>query len=89
MTKTVRHSLMFLVPEERVHSLWPQLQGLICQEFDSVVETESERRCLRVGDTQKHVMIVSWGGLLDSMAARTRDYAEAGVETEIRQLRAA
>ena len=40
-----------------------------------------------MGDTQKHVMIVSWGGLLDSMAARTRDYAEAGVETEIRQLR--
>ena len=79
--------LMFLVPEERVQSLWPQLHGLICQEFDSVVENESERRCLRVGDTQKHLMIVSWGGLLDSMAARTRDYAEAGVETEIRQLR--
>ena len=79
--------LMFLVPEERVQSLWPQLQGLISQEFGSLVEVESERRCVRVGDTQKHVMIVSWGGLLDSMAARTRDYAEAGVETEIRQLR--
>ena len=79
--------LVFLVPDERVQSLWPQLQRLICQEFDSVVETESERRCFRVGDTQKHVMIVSWGGLLDSMAARSRDYAEVGVETEIRQLR--
>ena len=42
---------------------------------------------MRVGDTQKHVMVVSWGSLLDSMAARSRDYAEAGVETEIRQLR--
>ena len=42
---------------------------------------------MRVGDTQKHLMIASWGGLLDSMAARTRDYAEAGIETEIRQLR--
>ena len=40
-----------------------------------------------MGDTQKHLMVVSWGGLLDSMAARTRDYTEAGVETEIRQLR--
>ena len=79
--------LMFLVPEERVQSLWPQLQGRINQEFGCLVEVESERRCVRVGDTQKHVMIVSWGGLLDSMAARTRDYAEAGVETEIRQLR--
>ena len=79
--------LMFLVPEERVQSLWPQLQERIRQEFGCFVEIESERRCVRVGDTQKHVMIVSWGGLLDSMAARTRDYAEAGVETEIRQLR--
>ena len=40
-----------------------------------------------MGDTQKHLMIASWGGLLDSMAARTRDYSESGFETEIRQLR--
>ena len=59
----------------------------MCQEFGSLAENGLERRCVRVGDTQKHLMIVSWGGLLDSMAARSRDYAEAGVETEIRQLR--
>ncbi len=79
--------VMFLAPEDRVQSLWPQLQGRISQRFDPLVETESERRCVRLGNTQKHLMIVSWGGLLDSMAARTGDYAEAGVETEIRQLR--
>ena len=79
--------VMFLVPDERVHSLWPLLQGLMRQKFGHLVETESERRCVRVGDTQKHLMIVSWGSLLDSMAARSSDYAEAGVETEIRQLR--
>ena len=79
--------VMFLAPEERVRSLWPQLQGRLGREFGHLVETESERRCVRVEDTQKHLMIVSWGSLLDSMAARTRDYAEGGVETEIRQLR--
>ena len=79
--------VMFLVPEERVQSLWPQLEERVCQKFGSLAENGLERRCVRVGDTQKHVMIMSWGGLLDSMAARTRDYAEAGVETEIRQLR--
>ena len=79
--------VMFLAPEDRVQSLWPQLQGRTGRQFGPLVETESERRCVRVGDTQKHLMIVSWEGLLDSMAARTRDYAEAGVETEIRQLR--
>ena len=79
--------VMFLAPEDRIQTLWPQLQGLMSQEFGPLVEIESERRCMRVEDTQKHLMIVSWGGLLDCMAARTRDYAEAGVETEIRQLR--
>ena len=79
--------VMFLVPEERVQFLWPLLQGRMCQEFDPLLETQSERRCVRIGDTQKHLMIVSWGSLLDSMAARSRDYAEDGVETEIRQLR--
>ena len=79
--------VMFLVPEERVQSLWPQLEERVCQKFGSLAENGLERRCVRVWDTQKHVMIMSWGGLLDSMAARTRDYAEAGVETEIRQLR--
>ena len=79
--------VMFLAPEDRVQSLWPQLQGRTSRQFGPLVETESERRCVRLGDTQKHLMIVSWEGLLDSMAARTRDYAEAGAETEIRQLR--
>ena len=79
--------VMFLAPEDRVQSLWPQLQERASREFGPLVEIESERKCVRVEDTQKHLMIVSWGGLLDSMAARTRDYAEAGVETEIRQLR--
>lgn len=53
--------VMFLVPEERVQSLWPQLEERICQEFDSLAENGLERRCVRVGDTQKHVMVVSWG----------------------------
>ena len=79
--------VIFLAPEERIQSLWPQLQERLNREFDSLVEIESERKCLRVGDTQRHLMITSWGGLLDSMAARTRDYGESGVENEIRQLR--
>ncbi len=79
--------VMFLVPEERVQSLWQELRRRMTQEFGPLVETDSERRCVRVQKTQKHLMIASWSGLLDSMAARTRDYGETGVETEIRQLR--
>ena len=79
--------VVFLVPEERIQSLWPQLQRRLNQEFGSLVEIASERKCVLVGGTEKHLMIASWGSLLDSMAARTRDYGESGVETEIRQLR--
>ena len=80
-------ALIFLAPEERVQSLWPQLRARVKQNHADLVEIDSERECVRVGDTQRHLMIVSWGSLLDSMAARTRDYGESSVETEIRQLR--
>ena len=80
-------AVMFLVPEERVQSLWPQLKERLNQEFGAITEIDSERKCLRVGGAQRHLMIVSWGGLLDGMAARSRDDGEPGVENEIRQLR--
>ena len=79
--------VLFLVPEGRVQSLWPQLKGRLERKFGALIETNSERKSLRVGETEKHLIIVSWGGLLDSMAARATDYAESDVATEIRQLR--
>ena len=65
--------LMFLAPEERVRWLWPQLRERLTREFDRLEEIDSERRCLRVEGSEKHLMVASWGGLLDSMAARTGD----------------
>ena len=79
--------VVFLAPEDRIQSLWPQLKGRLNGEFGTLTETDSERKCVRVGDGQWHLMIVSWGGLLDSMAARSSDDDKQGVETEIRQLR--
>lgn len=79
--------VMFLTPDDRSQGLWPELRNRTIREFSSVTEADSERKCVRVGDTQRYLMLVSWGGVLDSMAARSRDYDEAGVETEIRQLR--
>ena len=79
--------VMFLAPEERIQSLWPQLRGRLGQQAGALEELDSERKCVRVRETQRHLMIVSWGSLLDSMAARSRESEEPGVETEIRQLR--
>ncbi len=79
--------VMFLVPEERVQLLWPRLKDRLRKEFGALIETDSERQSVRLKGTQKHLLIASWGGLLDSMAARTVEYDEPGVGAEIRQLR--
>lgn len=79
--------LMFLAPADRVASLWPQLRRRVKKAGHELEEIDSERRCLRLSGTHKHLMVVSWDGLLDAMAARSRDGGEIGVETEIRQLR--
>ena len=79
--------LMFLAPEERIKSLWPELRHRIEQAGETLTEVDAERKCMRVGNGQKYLMLVSWTGLLDSMAARTRDFRESGIETDIRQLR--
>lgn len=79
--------MMFLAPEDRIRWLWPQLKERLAKEFGTLVEVDSERKSLRVGDTGKHLMIASWGGLLDSMAARAADNDESGVGGEIRLLR--
>ena len=79
--------LMFLVPEERVKWIWPQLRHRIEGEGGDLTDLDAERKCARVGHTQRYLMVASWGGLLDSMAARSRDNDESGVDAEIRQLR--
>ena len=68
--------LMFLTPDDRIMSLWPELRRRVEAEGKRLYDVESERRCMRVGDTERHLMMVSWTGLLDSMAARSRDADE-------------
>ena len=79
--------LMFLVPDDRVRSLWPQLRKRLDGEFTAVEDLDAERRCVSISGSQRHLMVVSWGSLLDTMAARSSDSGESGAATEIRQLR--
>ena len=79
--------LMFLAPRDRTPTLWQQLRQRVTAAGYKLEEVDSERRSLRLGGTQKHLMVVSWRGLLDAMAARSRDGGETGVEAEIRQIR--
>ena len=79
--------LMFLVPEDRVKSLWDRLRTRINGAGQTLQEVDSERKCMRLGETERHLMVVSWPGLLDCLAARTRDADEQDAEADIRQLR--
>ena len=79
--------VMFLVPEDRVRSLWPQLRKRLRGKFGLDEEIDAERRCVRIRGSQRHLMVIGWGSLLDAMAARSSDSDEPGPVTQIRQLR--
>ena len=77
--------LLFLVPEERIVSLWPVLRTRAEESGMVLSDVDGERKCVSVDGTQRHLLLVSWTGLLDRMSARTRDERDA--EADIRQLR--
>ena len=64
--------LLFLAPESRIKTLWPELRASVERNGNALVEVEAERKCMRVKDTDCHLMVVSWRTLLESMAIRTR-----------------
>ena len=78
-------ALLFVVPEERVPSLWPQLRTRSEEAGHSLAPVDAERQCVRVDGTERHMLVAGWTGLLDRMAACTRDDADA--QADIRQLR--
>ena len=57
--------LVFLTPEDRVFSLWPQLRSRAQRAGKTLVDVDAERKCVRVDGSQRHVLLVSWTGLLD------------------------
>ncbi len=77
--------LLFLAPEERIVSLWRDLRSRAQRAGKMLSDVDAERRCVRVDGSQRHLLLVSWTGLLDRMTARTRDEQDA--EADIRQLR--
>ena len=77
--------LLFLAPEDRIVSLWPELRNRAQKGGKTLSDVDAERKCAIVDGTQRHLLLVSWTGLLDRMSARTRDEEDA--EADIRQLR--
>ncbi|MYH49395.1 MAG: hypothetical protein F4020_00490 [Gammaproteobacteria bacterium] len=59
-------ALMFLVPTLRVEELWPLLLGRLDGEGIAYAQLEYPR-CVRIDGTEKHLCIIDWTTLLDSM----------------------
>ncbi len=59
-------TLMFLVPSRRLEELWPVLLGRL--EDARIPYTQLEHpRCVQLDETDKHLCIIDWTTLLDSM----------------------
>ena len=79
--------LLFVAPDERIGTLWHELQRRAEAAGKRLLEVDSERKCLNLDGTQQHMMLVSWTGLLDRISAHTSDAEEPDIEADIRQLR--
>ena len=80
--------LLFVVPGTRVKYLWPELERRAGEEYGTLAHIHAERKCLRVGDCERHLMMISWLNLLDSMSYWSRYSGEPlTTEANIKQLR--
>ena len=77
--------LMFISPEVRIETLWAAIRQQMepCIELKPVDAPAGVRRA-EAGCPERHLILISWLGLLDCMAAYVSD---AAVEEDIRQLR--
>lgn len=77
--------LLFVAPEDRINTLWRDLRGRAAEKGKTLSDVDAERKCMNVDGTQRHLLVVSWTGLLDRISARTR--GERDIDTDILQLR--
>ena len=82
--KTGPSVLLFICPEVRIPTLWASIKQQIGQKWDmEPIDTPFGGRRARVIGTELRRVLVSWGGLLKTMANSAGDPA---IEADIRQL---
>ena len=79
--------LLFVVPGTRVEYLWPEVHRLADEKYKPLVPAQQDGRLRSARLADGHgLMMTSWRGLLDSMAAVARSAADEKAEAEIDQL---
>ena len=82
--------LLFIAPEARLETLWPELRRLIERPFNwQPVDTphDAEIKCALVDEGTRLLMLASWRALLDRMLSLAMSSGDS-IETDIRQLHA-
>ena len=80
--------LLFVAPEARLESLWPELCRLVEKEAKFDLQPIPERMGIKsamVDGGKRRLMLTSWRALLDSMLSATAAAGDA-IESDIRQL---
>ena len=80
--------LLFIAPEARVETLWPELRRLIEPPFDwQLIDTSEDMdiKCAMVDEGTRFLMLTSWRVLLRRMLSFAMSSGDS-VETDIRQL---
>ena len=79
--------LIFLVPESRAEIIRNDVRRLAKQAGKSLVDTGPEDRCVRLSGTECHMMVLTWGALLDAMLASVVGQGDSPqVAEDLRQL---
>ena len=82
--------LLFVAPEARLETLWPELRQLIEPPFDwQPVETshDAEIKCALVEGATRYLVLASWRALLNRMLSFAMSSGDS-IEADIRQLHA-
>ena len=80
--------LLFLAPEKRLHTLWPELQRRAREgglELD-VADEAGDLRTATIAGSNRHLMLTSWRALLGAMECRARLADDKPTCEDIRQL---
>ncbi len=90
LSESEASALLFVAPAARIESLWAELERRVLGSksgiaLDAYESDESLRSACTGGARQ--LILISWMGLLDRMAARAAAAADSHTETDIRQLR--
>ena len=82
--------LLFVAPDARLETLWPELRRLIEPPFDwQPVETshDTEIKCALVDGATRYLVLASWRALLNRMLSFAMSSGDS-IEADIRQLHA-